>query len=122
MANRIVHFELPSENPERSKKFYENVLDWQFQKWDGPDEYWLIKTGDSERGIDGGLMKKNELFQGVTNIVDTDNVDELARKITENGGTMVAPKTPVPGIGWLIYFKDLDGHLVGAMQSDPEAK
>ena len=27
----------------------------------------------------------------------------------------------VPGIGWLAYFKDPEGNIFGAMQSDPTA-
>ena len=50
------------------------------------------------------------------------NVDETITKITQNGGQIAIPKMAVPGIGWLVYFKDLDGHIVGAMQADPNAK
>ena len=33
---RVVHFELPADDPERAVKFYEGVFGWQIQKWDGP--------------------------------------------------------------------------------------
>jgi predicted enzyme related to lactoylglutathione lyase len=28
---------------------------------------------------------------------------------------------PIPGVGWLAYFKDLDGHIFGVMQIDAGA-
>jgi hypothetical protein len=28
----------------------------------------------------------------------------------------------IPGVGWLAYFKDVEGILTGIMQSDPNAK
>jgi predicted enzyme related to lactoylglutathione lyase len=26
---------------------------------------------------------------------------------------------PVPTVGWLAYYKDLDGHIFGLMEMDP---
>ncbi len=39
---RVVHFEIHAGEPERAIRFYEKVLGWSFQKWEGPMEYWLI--------------------------------------------------------------------------------
>ena len=52
--NRPIHFEIPAENPERAMRFYEKVFGWEFERWNGPMEYWTIRTGDSQPGIDGG--------------------------------------------------------------------
>lgn len=57
--SRVVHFEIPADDPERSIKFYETVFGWTIEKWDGPIEYWLIITGDEDKpGIDGGLAHR----------------------------------------------------------------
>lgn len=42
---RIVHFEIPADDPERAIKFYEDVFGWEVQKWEGPFDYWLVTTG-----------------------------------------------------------------------------
>ena len=56
---RPIHFEIHADNPSRAVKFYESLLGWQFTKWEGPMEYWLIKTGsEGTPGIDGGLVKR----------------------------------------------------------------
>ena len=47
---RVVHFEIHAENPERAVKFYSAVFGWRMQKWDGPAEYWLIRTGEPSEG------------------------------------------------------------------------
>jgi predicted enzyme related to lactoylglutathione lyase len=52
---RPTHFEIPADNPERAIGFYGSVFGWQFQKWEGPMPYWLVTTGDSGTGINGGL-------------------------------------------------------------------
>jgi predicted enzyme related to lactoylglutathione lyase len=44
---RIIHFELPADNPERAVEFYSKVFGWKMQKWEGPTEYWLVSTGDA---------------------------------------------------------------------------
>ena len=46
---RVIHFEIPTDDPERAAKFYRNVFGWEIQKWDGPVEYWLVTTGDEDQ-------------------------------------------------------------------------
>jgi hypothetical protein len=56
---RVVHFELTADDPVRASEFYTNVFGWQIQKWDGPEDYWLVTTGGRETpGIDGGIMRR----------------------------------------------------------------
>jgi predicted enzyme related to lactoylglutathione lyase len=120
---RIVHFELNVKNVEKTIEFYENVFGWKIEKWDGPIDYWFIMTGDeSEPGIDGGLGFEEEGFPGVVNTIDVRDVDQIIKKIKDNGGEIINPKHAVPGIGWLAYFKDTEGIVTGVMQQDPNAK
>jgi predicted enzyme related to lactoylglutathione lyase len=39
----------------------------------------------------------------------------------QNGGSVAVPKMAVPGVGWLVYFKDTEGNIFGAMHSGPNA-
>ncbi|QEL19039.1 VOC family protein [Limnoglobus roseus] len=127
---RVVHFEIHADNLERASKFYTELLDWKFTKWDGPMEYWLITTGaDSNVGINGGLMKRMGaspvLGQCVNSYVCTagvDNLDETLAKGQSLGAAVALPKMPVPGIGWLAYVHDTEGNILGLMQRDPNAK
>jgi predicted enzyme related to lactoylglutathione lyase len=50
--------------------------------------------------------------------MDVKDLDTTIRVIDAAGGLWVLPKMPIPGVGWLAYFKDTDGHIFGAMQSD----
>ena len=119
---RPIHFEIPAENPERAIKFYSTIFGWQFTKWDGPDGLLGDVTGDSkEPGINGGMMPRRDPAQPCVNTIDVANLDEMLKTIESNGGTQVVPKMPVPGVGWLAYCKDTEGHIFGLMQSDPQA-
>lgn len=120
---RPVHFEIPAENPERAMQFYTSVFGWKFNKWDGPMDYWVISTGQpGEPGIDGGLMPRRDPTQPCVNTIGVANVDQSLQTIAQEGGVCVVPKMAVPGVGWLAYCKDTEGHIFGIMQMDPTAK
>ncbi|MFX1605064.1 MAG: VOC family protein [Promethearchaeota archaeon] len=120
---RVVHFEIIADHAERAIKFYENAFGWKIEKWDGPMDYWLIMTGDPETsGIDGGMGLRQSDEDTTVNTIDVESVDETVKKIEENGGEIVRHKSAVPGVGWLIYFKDTEGNLWGAMESDTSVK
>lgn len=122
MSNRVVHFEIPSDNPEKAIEFFKEVFGWGFQKF-GDFDYWLVMTGDEKSpGINGGLMKKNDPKQPVTNSISVQNLDEMVKKVEKAGGKIVVPRTPIPGVGYYAYFTDLDGNIHGIMQDDKTAK
>lgn len=117
---RPMHFEIPAENPERAMKFYEGAFGWKFQRWEGPMDYWMILTGDdAEPGINGGLMPRRDPAQPCVNTVAVPDIDATLAAVGGLGGTVVVPKMPVPGVGWLAYCKDTEGHIFGVMQGDP---
>jgi len=120
--SRIVHFEIPADDPERAIKFYEKVFDWQIEKWDGPIEYWLIMTGEEDKpGIDGGLAHREDPTTGVENTIDVKDLDVSLANVKANGGKVIRPKIAVPGVGWMAYIKDTEGNVFGLMESDLEA-
>jgi uncharacterized protein len=118
---RVIHFEVAADDPERAVKFYQDVFGWQINKWDGPQDYWLVTTGEaSTPGIDGAIMRRDQNAT-VINTVDVPSVDEYVAKITANGGTVVAPKMAIPGMGYFAYCQDTEGNTFGIMQNDPSA-
>ncbi len=122
---RVVHFEISADDPERCKKFYEKAFGWNLMKWEGPQDYWLISTGEEkETGIDGGLALRGDapFPQPVTNTIDVASVDEAISKVEASGGEILVPKSVVPGVGWLSYFKDTEGNIFGMMESDESAQ
>ena len=121
--SRVIHFEIPSDDPARTQSFYRKAFGWTFTKWEGPMDYWLVTTGNGgEPGIDGGLAARRDPSQGVANTIGVESVDEAIQRVEANGGTVIAPKAAIPGVGWLAYFQDPDGNAFGLMQADPAAK
>ena len=125
---RVIHFEVHAADPERAVNFYQTLFGWTFQKWEGPMDYWLIITGpDDQRGINGGLVRREGEIDGQAVIayvctVDVENVDASVQSAIDNGGQVALPKMPIPGMGWLAYCKDTEGNIFGVMQNDPNAQ
>lgn len=126
---RVVHFEIPVDEPERAISFYKEVFGWEINKWEGGSmDYWLIKTGeDPEPGINGGLMRRMKPTDGESATafvctVGVPNYDAYAEKIKKAGGKKVTEKTEIPKMGWMSYFKDTEGNTFGIMESMPNAQ
>ena len=113
---RVVHFEIPADDPERAAKFYERVFGWEIQKWEGPMDYWLVKTGeDDDMGINGAIMPK-EFGDKVRNTIGVDSFDEFAKKIESEGGKIITEKQTIPGIGTMAFFQDTEGNISGIIE------
>lgn len=125
----MVHFEIHADDPDRARSFYAQVFGWSFSKWDGSMEYWAIRTGEeSEPGINGGLVRRMGPRPGGMQpvgsfvcTVDIPDLDATVATVAQAGGSMVVPKMPIPGVGWLAYAKDTEGNILGLMQADPSA-
>jgi predicted enzyme related to lactoylglutathione lyase len=121
--SKIVHFEIPADDPERAMAFYGKALGWEFTKFEGPMDYWLIRTGPDEApGIGGGLAPRRQPGEGPVTVAGVASVDETAKAIEAAGGKTVIPRMGIPGQGWAAYFTDPEGNVFGIFQPDPEAK
>lgn len=127
--SRPIHFEIQAEDPARAQAFYGQLFGWTFTKW-GEHEYWLIRTGEGQPGIDGGLLKRmggpldRQTPHPVVAFVCTmgvDDTDAYVARATSLGGEVAVPKTAVQGVGWLAYVKDTEGNIFGLMQEDANA-
>jgi uncharacterized protein len=124
---RVVHFEIQADDPARAVRFYTETFGWQANKWEGPEDYWLMKTGSvNEPGIDGAILRRPAPINGDSVIafvctVDSHAIDADIASVPTHGGTIVVPKMAVPHVGWLVYCKDTEGNIFGIMQADPQA-
>ncbi len=126
---RVVHFEIHADEPDRAIEFYQSALGWEFSKWGGPGEYWLIITGSpDEPGINGGLIRRQVPLDGdgvkaFVCTVHVESIDDIASKVEGSGGRVSIPKFSVPGVGWVGYFEDTEGNTFGALEplEHPEA-
>ncbi len=125
---KVVHFEIPADDPARCAKFYEDVFDWKSKKW-GEQDYWMVDTGTkNDGGIDGGIAPRTGLFQksgaigSFVNTIEVKDIEAIAEKIKEAGGTWADDGGLVHGVGFMQYFYDTEGNLFGCLQPDTDAK
>jgi predicted enzyme related to lactoylglutathione lyase len=120
----VVHFEIPADDAERAKAFYSTVFDWEMQ--DFPDmQYTIMMTTpideQSQRptspgAINGGLMSRSKDTPTPVITIGVDSVEEALKKVEAEGGTVITPSTPIPGMGAFGYFKDSEGNVMGLFQ------
>jgi len=119
---RVIHFEIAVDEPQRAIDFYASVFGWKVDKWEGPEDYWLVTTGDkSQPGIDGAFSRRTQMFPPTTNVIDVASLDDHLAKINSNGGETIVPKSTIPGVGYVAYFKDTEGNILGIFQGDLSA-
>ncbi|MGZ3577079.1 MAG: VOC family protein [Vulcanimicrobiaceae bacterium] len=115
MSNRVNHFEIPADDPERAVTFYADAFGWKIEKWGGPQEYWLIDTGEGP-GINGGIMRRGGPFQSVVNTITVDDLSSTLDRIGSLGAKLVGDRIKIPDVGDLQYAQDSEGNLFGMMQ------
>ena len=109
--NRIVHFEIPANQPEALTRFYSDLFGWKFHKAPLPGpEYWLCDTGAAGPGINGAVMQRQHPWM---NYVDVASIDAAIEKATKLGATVALPKMPVPGVGAVAALVDPQGNICG---------
>lgn len=122
---RVEHFEIPADEPEKLRDFYEKVFRWDFKKWEdskGKMDYWFIYTGNREPGINGGMLRRKAPEEQVVNTIGVLDIDKYVERIEENGGEIIEPKTAINGVGWNATFIDPQGNKYGLIQEDRDAK
>ncbi len=121
--SRVIHFEIGADQPERAIKFYSGVFGWNISKWDGSMDYWLVSTGDdTQPGINGAIAPRPAPNYATVNTIGIESIDDALSKVEANGGKILEPKMPIPGVGHFALCQDTEGNMFGLMQADPTLK
>jgi predicted enzyme related to lactoylglutathione lyase/effector-binding domain-containing protein len=120
----VVHFEIPADNEDRARKFYESVFGWTFQVLPQMEYSLAMTTPVSERGvpatpgaINGGIFRRGDMLQAPVVTIDVEDIDSALEQIHRLGGETVRGRMEVPGSGWNAYFRDSEGNVVGLWQN-----
>jgi predicted enzyme related to lactoylglutathione lyase len=116
----IVHFDLPADDPERARAFYEELFNWRFEFLPTPMPYYLIETTDlnGNPGIGGGMAKRGAPEQVISNYIGVESIDECIEKVVKLGGKIFLPKTPVPAWGYLAVCLDTENNTFGLWEEN----
>ena len=115
----FVHMDIAADDPERAARFYNRVFGWDITKLAGPVPYWLVTPRTQAPAPGAGIARRELAWQGITPTIDVESADDYAKKIVSEGGTIVIPKTTIPGVGDLVTFKDTEGNVLAILEAAP---
>jgi uncharacterized protein len=124
MAGRVVHFEIPYDDGDRARSFYERAFGWQLMPMPEMGNTLVMSgpsgnQGPTEPGfINGGMMQRQEPFTARNIVIDVDNLEDALQAVNEAGGSTVAERQAVGDTRFTAYFKDSEGNR---RQSGPAA-
>lgn len=119
-----IYFDLTVENLAIARHFFEEVLGWKFEHFAMSYEYYRITAGPpGEAGIDGGIGQiadagKATAHNLVNLVIPVSNLDSVIKKVSSCGGTVIEPRTPIPGIGWMATCAEPGGLRFGLLEAD----
>jgi predicted enzyme related to lactoylglutathione lyase len=126
--DQVLHFEIPVDDASRAKEFYGSVFEWQVMDVDmgGGNSYTTVMTTPIDEqsqmptepgAINGGMMQRTTETPTPVITIGVAAIDDALKKIEAGGGSMVAPRTEIPGMGAYAYFKDSEGNLLGLWET-----
>jgi predicted enzyme related to lactoylglutathione lyase len=122
--DKVVHFEIPFENKQRAMNFYSQSFGWRLQ--DIPEmKYVIANTVDVDEkqmpketgAINGGMMERPKEAPHPAIYVGVKSVDATIQKVKAAGGSVVTPRTPIPGMGAYARITDSEGNIIGLFES-----
>jgi predicted enzyme related to lactoylglutathione lyase len=124
VTDKVVHFEIPADDLDRARAFYQQVFDWTINSMPELD-YSIVETTPidetnlpSEPGaINGGMMRREAPITGPVIVIGVDDIDASLQRIEELGGKTESPKQPVADMGFAAYFSDPEGNIVGLWET-----
>ena len=108
----ICHFEIPSRDFDKAKKFYGGLFGWKFEELQGMD-YLFFTPPD---GIGGGFSKGADFVTkpGVLFYIEVEDIEASVNKAEGLGGTCKRGKTEIsPEYGYFAELIDLEGNMLG---------
>ncbi len=123
--DKIVHFEIPADDLERAKGFYGSIFGWGIE--DVPDMGYTIArtvaTDDQQMpteagAINGGMMERSaNVPSSPVLTIEVGSIDDALKRIEAAGGSVMRPRTEIPGMGAFAYFTDTEGNTLGLWES-----
>ena len=123
--NKVVHFEVPYDDKDRSMKFYQDVFDWELQ--DMPEmKYTMARTVavddefmPTEAGaINGGMYKREEgIAASPVLVIEVPDIEAHIEKVKAHGGAHVMGKAEIPDMGYYAQVKDTEGNIIGLWEA-----
>lgn len=118
-ANILNWFEIPVNDMQRAREFYQSVLSIQMPVTNMMDTHMAFFPFDPSTGkVHGALVHSDNHIPGEEGVMIYFNanpdLNEVLKKVTMCGGEVIMAKTEIDDeSGYLAYFRDSEGNKIG---------
>ena len=115
----IAYFEIPADNVDRAKHFYQSLFDWKIDPMTMPGDmnamgYQSIITGEPvESTLNIGDIHKRQMPAPITCYVHVEEFEKTLAKVEKLGGKFIMPKTEIESVGVVAIIADTEGNVIG---------
>lgn len=110
--------ELMTSDPEGSRSFYGRLLGWEFEIGDEEfGHYTMCRLNDQNVAGMGGDPASEGMPTAWTTYIATDDTDEVAQRIADNGGQVVMGPMDISDQGRMLVASDPTGAVFGTWEA-----
>ncbi|EMY32177.1 glyoxalase/bleomycin resistance protein/dioxygenase [Arthrobacter crystallopoietes BAB-32] len=124
MAGRVVHFEIPADDQNRARDFYQAAFGWDISAVPDMDYNMVLTSPVNDQGmptepgsINGGMFAREGDLATPVVTVEVDDIDAALEQIGTLGGSTVIAKQAVLDMGFAAYFRDTEGNILGLWEN-----
>jgi hypothetical protein len=122
MKNQINWFEIPVRDMGRAKEFYQSVFDCNLSDIGFPESKMATFHGNAQQyGATGCLVEYEDMQpsqNGTVVYFHCLDMEEQLRKVEQNGGKVIIPKTDIGEHGFFAHFIDCEGNRIALHASE----
>jgi len=117
-TNSLNWFEIPVNNIERGKKFYETIFDMKMEDQEMPETKmaffpWSPGTGKATGALAQSENHKPSMEGTLVYLNANPNMDNVIARVKEAGGKVLAPKMSIGEHGNIAFIMDSEGNNIG---------
>ncbi len=116
-------FEFMTSDIDKAKKFYGEVIGWEFIEDSNNPDYTLVKTEGVELPVAGMFKRESAMVKNHESIppywgcyITVKDIDTAVQKAEKLGGNIIVPVTPIPKVGKFSVLQDLEGAVISLME------
>ena len=121
--DRVQAFDIPADDMDRAKKFYQEVFGWKIDPVPGSGGNFheaitvpVDENGEPKviGGINGGFFRRGTHgVKGTFIEINVPSIDKYLTRVESAGGKVVKPKGPMLDIAFFALVKDTEGNVLG---------
>jgi predicted enzyme related to lactoylglutathione lyase len=117
MPHHFDWLEFRSANNAKTKEFYGGAFGWKFH--DFGDGYMFAMPGGHQAPGAGFRANCPDGTPQTVAYINTEDIDASIEAVKAAGGTIVVEKFAQEQVGYISFFKDPSGNIVGLHQNHP---